>query len=109
MLLRDDWVLVSKTWRILWLRMMETAYDMEGSCEYSEREVADIRSSLVLHHERLGEETTTALRKKLISEEIDWTASQTYRFFERHKQRKMNMRLSIRWGCEQGRLGSEWG
>jgi len=74
-------VLVSKTWRTLWLRMMETAYDMKGSCEYFEREVADIRYSLVLQHERLREEIATARCKNLISEEIDSTSWLTYRFF----------------------------
>jgi len=38
MLFRDKLVFVSTTWR-----MTQTAYNMEGSCEYFEWEVADIR------------------------------------------------------------------
>jgi hypothetical protein len=81
MLFRDEMVFVSTTWRILRLRVTETAYNMEGSCEYFEREVADIHKGVVLQHEGLWEKIAAAPRKNFTAEEINWTATQPYRFF----------------------------
>jgi hypothetical protein len=38
-----------KPWRVLRLRVEETAWGMEGSCEYVEQAITDYRQEVVLH------------------------------------------------------------
>ena len=47
-LLRDKWVPVTTAWRVPRLRMEELSPDMEGSCEYTEKAVADSRQEVIL-------------------------------------------------------------
>jgi hypothetical protein len=51
MVFRDKWVPVTPAWRVLRLLMEEQPADMEGSCEYIERAVADSRQRVVLQLE----------------------------------------------------------
>jgi hypothetical protein len=45
---RDKWVPVTTAWRVLRLRMEERPADMEVSCKYTEKAVADSRQGVVL-------------------------------------------------------------
>jgi len=44
----DKWVPATTPWRVLTLRMEKRPPDKEGSCEYTEKIVADSRQGVVL-------------------------------------------------------------